>query len=121
MKHVLVVDDSSVVRKVARRILEGFDFAVSEAADGNSALDACRRAMPDLILLDSHLPAMDGIEVLSSLRQMDRGRQPKVVFCISEADVAQIARALRAGADEHILKPFDRAALEGKLHELGLV
>jgi two-component system, chemotaxis family, chemotaxis protein CheY len=121
MKHCLVVDDSSVIRKVARRILEGFDLSVTEAEDGRTALDACRRAMPDVILLDWHLPAMDGLEVLSSLRRMEHGREPKVVFCVSEADVAHIAKALRAGADEYILKPFDRALVETKLHDVGIL
>jgi len=121
MRHCLVVDDSSVIRKVARRILEDFEFSVSEAEDGRAALEACQRSMPDMILLDWHLPVMDGLEFLSSLRQMDHGNQPKVVFCASEADVAQIARALRAGADEYILKPFDRAAVEVKLHEVGML
>ena len=121
MKHCLVVDDSSVVRKVARRILEGFDFTVSEAEDGSQAIEICRRGMPDMILLDWHLPAMDGIDVVTSLRKLDHGRQPKVLFCVSEADVAQIAKALRAGADEYILKPFDRALVEAKLHEVGML
>ena len=121
MRHCLVVDDSSVIRKVARRILEDFDFSVSEAEDGSAALEACRRAMPDMVLLDWHLPVMDGLEFLESLRKLDNGRHPKVVLCASEADVAQIARALRAGADEYILKPFDRAAVEAKLQEVGML
>lgn len=121
MRTCLVVDDSSVIRKVARRILEDFDFTVTEAEDGGAALDACRRAMPDMILLDWHLPVMDGLDFLGALRAMEKGRQPKVVFCASEADVAQIARALRAGADEYILKPFDRAAVEAKLQEVGML
>ena len=121
MRHCLVVDDSSVIRKVARRILEDFDFSVTEAEDGRVAMDACRRTMPDMILLDWHLPVMDGIDFLANLRQMDNGKKPRVVFCASEADVAQIARALRAGADEYILKPFDRAAVETKLHEIGML
>lgn len=121
MRHCLVVDDSSVIRKVARRILEDFDFTVSEAEDGGAALESCRRAMPDMILLDWHLPVMDGLEFLESLRKLDNGRHPKVVFCASEADVAQIARALRAGADEYILKPFDRGAVEAKLQEVGMI
>jgi two-component system chemotaxis response regulator CheY len=121
MRHCLVIDDSRVVRKVARRILEDFDFSVSEAEDGRVALDACGRSMPDLILLDWHLPVMDGLDFLTQLRQLAGGKRPKVVFCASEADVAQIARALRAGADEYILKPFDRAAVEGKLHEIGML
>ena len=121
MRQCLVVDDSSVIRKVARRILEGFDFSVTEAEDGVEALNACRRSMPDVILLDWHLPVKDGLEVLASLRQMENGTTPKVVFCVSEADVAQIARALRAGADEYILKPFDRALVETKLHDVGVL
>jgi two-component system chemotaxis response regulator CheY len=121
MKHCLVVDDSSVIRKVARRILEDFEFAVTEAEDGRSALDACRRKMPDLIMLDWQLPVMDGVEFLASLRRMEHGREPKVVYCTSEADVAQIAKALRAGADEYILKPFDRSTVEAKLHEVGML
>jgi len=121
MRHCLVIDDSRVVRKVARRILEDFDFTVTEAEDGRVAMDVCQRSMPDLVLLDWHLPVMDGIDFLAQLRQMEGGKRPKVVFCASEADVAQIARALRAGADEYILKPFDRAAVETKLHEIGMV
>ncbi len=121
MKHCLVVDDSSVVRKVARRIFEGFDFTVSEAEDGGQALEMCRRTMPDMILLDWHLPAMEGIDVVANLRKLDRGRDPKVLYCVSEADVAQIAKALRAGVDDYILKPFDRALVEAKLHEVGML
>jgi len=121
MKHCLVIDDSNVIRKVARRILEDFDFSVSEAGDGRTAADQCERKMPDLILLDWQLPMMDGIDFVANLRQMEGGKRPKVVFCASEADVAQIARALRAGADEYILKPFDRSTMETKLHEVGMI
>lgn len=121
MRTCLVVDDSTVIRKVARRILEDFDFQVSEAEDGRSAMDACRRAMPDMVLLDWHLPVVDGLDFLTTLRQMENGKHPKVVYCASEADVAQIARALRAGADEYILKPFDRGVVETKLHDVGLL
>jgi two-component system chemotaxis response regulator CheY len=84
MKEVLVVDDSSVIRKVARRILEGLHMRTSEAADARSALVACEKRMPDGILLDWNMPEMGGVEFLIALRQMPGGAAPKVVFCTSE-------------------------------------
>jgi len=121
MKHCLVVDDSSVIRKVARRILEDLDFEVTEAEDGRQALDFCREMMPDAILVDWHMPVIGGVEFLAELRGTLGGTKPKVVFCASENDVAHIARAMRAGADDYILKPFDREAVEAKLQEVGLL
>ena len=73
MKTCLIVDDSSVIRKVARRILEGLDFDIAEAEDGEQALDACRRQLPDAILLDWNMPKMDGYEFLRSLRRLPGG------------------------------------------------
>jgi len=121
MKHCLVVDDSAVIRKVARRILETLSFRVSEAEDGEQALLACRAEMPDAVLLDATMPAMDGFECLRALRQMPNGRSPKVVFCTIENDVGQVARALHGGADEHMLKPFDRRSMAAKLQQAGLL
>ena len=69
MKTCLVVDDSKVIRKVARHILETLDFAVSEAADGSEALDHCGRSMPDVVLLDWNMPVMGGMEFLCALRK----------------------------------------------------
>lgn len=121
MKHCLVVDDSSVIRKVARRILEDLDFFISEAEDGQQALDVCREQMPEAILLDWNMPVMDGLEFLKTLRKLDNGEYPKVVFCTTENDVAHIARAIRAGANEYIMKPFDREIVEAKFQEVGLI
>ena len=121
MTHCLVVDDSSVIRKVARRILEDMDFSISEAADGQQALESCAAGMPDAILLDWNMPVMDGLEFLTQLRQLPGGEQPKVVFCTTENDVGHIARALRAGANEYIMKPFDRDIVEAKFQEVGLI
>ena len=121
MKTCLVVDDSSVIRKVARRILEGLEFEIMEAEDGEQALEACRRKLPDAILLDWNMPKMDGYEFLRSLRKLPGGDGPKVVFCTTENDVAHIARALHAGANEYIMKPFDKEIVEAKLQEVGLI
>jgi two-component system, chemotaxis family, chemotaxis protein CheY len=121
MKNCLVVDDSSVIRKVARRILEDLSFTIREAEDGQQALDHCRNQMPDAILLDWNMPVMDGLEFLNQLRKIPGGEAPKVVFCATENDVGHIARALRAGANEYIMKPFDREIVEAKFQEVGLI
>ena len=121
MKNCLVVDDSSVIRKVARRILEGLEFEVAEAEDGEQALEACRRQMPQAVLLDWNMPKMDGYEFLRALRRLPDGDRPKVVFCTSENDVAHIARALHAGANEYIMRPFDKEIVEAKFQEVGLI
>jgi two-component system chemotaxis response regulator CheY len=120
MKHCLVVDDSRVIRKVACRILAALAFETEEAADGEDALRACRRKMPDVILLDWQMPNMDGIEFLRILRGEQGGNNPIVVFCTIENDLAHITEALGAGADEYIMKPFDRGIIEAKLAEVGL-
>jgi len=121
MKSCLVVDDSSVIRKVARRILEGLEFQIVEAEDGEQALDVCRNQMPDAVLLDWNMPKMDGYEFLRVLRRLPDGDRPKVVFCTTENDVAHIARALHAGANEYIMKPFDKEIVEAKFQEVGLI
>jgi two-component system chemotaxis response regulator CheY len=121
MKNCLVVDDSSVIRKVARRILEDLSFEISEAEDGLKALDICRKEMPSAILLDWNMPVMDGLEFLAQLRREPGGEKPKVVFCTTENDVSHIAKAMRAGADEYIMKPFDREIVEAKFAEVGLI
>ncbi len=121
MKSCLVVDDSSVIRKVARRILEDLSFSISEAEDGKAALDYCQETMPDAILLDWNMPVMDGLEFLSELRELPQGEKPQVVFCTTENDVGHIARAIRAGANEYIMKPFDREIVHAKFQEVGLI
>src|SRR5260370_7115187 len=106
MKTCLVVDDSSVIRKVARRILEGLDFKIIEAEDGQVALEHCRSALPDAVLLDWNMPVMDGYDFLKALRRLPGGDGPKVVFCTTENDVAHIAPPLSPRPTESILNPF---------------
>jgi two-component system, chemotaxis family, chemotaxis protein CheY len=121
MKDCLVVDDSAVIRKVARRILEQLGFSIREAEDGQKALDLCLQEMPQAILLDWNMPVMDGYEFLKNLRKAPGGDTPKVVFCTTENDVAHIARAMHAGADEYIMKPFDKEIIASKFVEAGLL
>ena len=121
MKTCLVVDDSSVVRKIARRILEEMGFEITEAEDGEKALEFCKLAMPNAVLLDWNMPVMDGYDFLIHLRRMPGGDVPKVVFCTTENGMDHIARALDAGANEYIMKPFDKDIVTAKFQEVGLI
>jgi two-component system, chemotaxis family, chemotaxis protein CheY len=121
MKHCLIVDDACSIRKVSRQMLESLGFRVSEAENGEAALLACRTDMPDVILLDWNMPVMDGHSFLTRLRGSPEGQIPKVVFCTTENDMSFIARALEAGADEYIMKPFDKDILVAKLQEIGVL
>ena len=121
MKSCLVVDDSKVVRMVARKILEGLNFEIEEAEDGRKAMDACLKRMPDAILLDWNMPVMSGIDFLRNLRQMPGGQTPVVVFCTTDNDIQHIQEAISAGANEYIMKPFDSEIIESKFSEVGLV
>ena len=121
MKQCLIVDDSRILRKIARKILEELQFTVDEAEDGAVALDICRRNMPDAILLDWNMPTMSGIEFLRVLRREPFGGKPVVVFCTTENDIAHITEAIGAGANEYLIKPFDKEIIEAKLADVGLM
>ena len=121
MKTCLIVDDSRVVRKVAARIIRDLNFNIHEAGNGAEALESCRAKMPDAILLDWNMPVMNGLDFVRALRREDGGKQPLVVFCSIENDAEHINEAIRSGADEFIMKPFDADILESKFAEVGLV
>ncbi len=121
MKSCLVVDDSKVVRMVARKILEDLNFEILEAADGQEAMDTCSVQMPDAILLDWNMPIMNGLEFLKALRQTPGGDIPIVVFCTTENDMKHIQEAMSSGANEYIMKPFDSEIIETKFAQVGLL
>ena len=87
MKNCLVVDDSKVIRKVARHILESLDLSVSEAVDGQDALTQCEAAAPDVVLLDWNMPIMSGMEFLQALSSAKMTARPKIIFCTTESGI----------------------------------
>ena len=120
MKNCLVVDDSRVIRTVARRIMEDLRYSVAEAEDGFAALRACHESMPDLIFLDWNLPSMKGLDFVKSVRGQPDGGHPVILFCTTESDPNDIASAMAAGANEYVLKPFDGSAVRAKLADIGV-
>ena len=120
-KTCLVVDDSKIVRKVTRRIFEGLGYHVDEAEDGSVALDYCKNQLPFLIMLDWHMPVMNGLEFLKELRQLENGGTPTVMFCTTETEFNRIQEAIMAGANEYVMKPFDEDIIKTKLQQLGLL
>lgn len=115
----LIVDDSRVVRRVSRQIVEKLGYQVIEAENGQEALARCKTAMPDLILLDWDMPVMTGIEFIAALRAIPTDAPPKAVFCTSKSDSHDIARGIGAGADEYVFKPFTEDSLLAKLNKIG--
>jgi two-component system chemotaxis response regulator CheY len=120
MKNCLVVDDSDVIRKVARRILESMNFQCTEAENGQEGVERCKASVPDMVLLDWNMPVMSGLEFLGALRLANLDRKPFVVYCTTENDPVDISKAIAAGADDYMLKPFDREAIESKVMAAGL-
>lgn len=120
MKRCLVVDDASVIRKVSRVFLEDYGYEVAEAESAQEALNACKARVPDMILLDWHLPGLSAMEFLNALRVSLSGKRPIIVYCTTENDPADISRAFAAGADDYLLKPFDRDTFMSKLQEVGM-
>jgi two-component system, chemotaxis family, chemotaxis protein CheY len=120
-RHCLIVDDSRVVRKVSRRIVEALGYVVTEAENGQEALGRCQLSMPDLVLLDWDMPIMTGIEFIASFRAIRGNEKAKAVFCTSKSGAHDIHRGIAAGADEYVTKPFDEATLRAKLQAIGAI
>lgn len=121
MRRCLIIDDVSVIRKVARQIIGSLKYEIEEAETGQEALELCRAEMPDVVLLDWQLPGSTATEFLSALRLMPGGKRPFVLYCTTENDPVDISRALGFGADDYLLKPFDRESIEAKFGEIKVV
>lgn len=121
MKNALVVDDSAVIRRIIRRMLENLEFSVVEAEDAMAAMRACDISMPDVILLDWNMPEVSGLEFLRELRMKPGGAEPKVIFCTTENHITKIQSAIESGADEYIMKPFNEFIIREKLEQIGII
>jgi len=123
-RRCLIVDQSAMVRRVAARIIRELDFEVIEARTGRDALDACAGMAPEAVMLDWKTSDMGGAEFISELREMTQNSgtpMPTILFCTGERSVEQIVLALKAGADEYIMKPFDSDIIRSKFALAGLL
>ncbi|MDP1723998.1 MAG: response regulator [Alphaproteobacteria bacterium] len=121
MKNCLIVDDSRVVRSVAKKIIQDLGFQTNEAENGLTAFTYCQTSMPDVILLDWNMPEQSGIDFLRDLRKSPGGDKPIVIFCTTENDLNFIVEALESGANEYIMKPFDLEIVKTKFKQVGLL
>lgn len=121
MKTCLIVDDSKIVRKVVRRIVEVLGFTILEAENGKEAVEQTRANTVDVIILDWNMPVMDGMECMKEIRADPSISQPKIIFCTTENEFSKIQQAMMNGADEYVMKPFDEAIIAGKMRQLGII
>lgn len=115
MSRCIVADDSKTMRLLLMKIMENFGYMVEEAEDGEDLLEQCTRDMPDLIISDWTLPLIDGIDVLYKIRSNPRAPQPVFLFCSHIKDPEIISQALKGGADDFIMRPFDEEIIAMKL------
>jgi two-component system chemotaxis response regulator CheY len=122
MSKALVVDDSKTIRMIIRRILLELGYEVCEASNGREALDVleAEHAAVDLVLADWNMPEMNGLELVKRLRQDTEYGHLKVIMVTTETELAQMASALDAGANEYVMKPFTKSILKEKLELLGI-
>ena len=119
----IIVDDSRAMRSMLRKILKenGFEV-VAEAENGREGLDKLQQQhWVDLMLLDWNMPVMNGYDLLCEVRKQAKWKDMRVMLVTTETEASQILRALDAGADEYLIKPFMKEALRDKLSVMGLL
>ena len=123
--NALVVDDSRAIRRILSGMLTDIGFAVAEASHGKEALahlqaNAASPSRPHLVLVDWNMPEMNGLELVQAVRRDDRFASIPLMMVTTETEMAQVLRALEAGAQEYVMKPFTKEVIEEKLRVLGL-
>jgi two-component system chemotaxis response regulator CheY len=123
--NALIVDDSRAIRRILSGMLTDIGFAVAEASHGKEALahlqaNAASASRPDLVLVDWNMPEMNGLELVQAVRRDERFASIPLMMVTTETEMAQVLRALEAGAQEYVMKPFTKEVIEEKLRVLGL-
>lgn len=120
--RALLVDDSRTMRRIVAAMLDGLGHAVTEAGHGEEALQVLRGGfVPDLVCIDWNMPGMDGLELVTTIRANPAWNGMTLMMMTSQVEQDQVIRALTAGAQEYLMKPFNGEALRAKLAQLGLL
>lgn len=109
MQRLMIADGSDVVRKVGKRILSELNFLVSEAGSAEEALHRCEAEMPNILIVDAGLEG--AIDLITTLRSLPAAKDVRIYYCVVEADLKKMMMGKRAGANDFLLKPFDRKIL----------
>lgn len=109
MRRIVIVDESPVICKIAKKILSGFEFAVVETNSLAQARSFCEADLPDILVVDSDLEG--ALDLIADIRALEGGKDIRVVYSLVEADLKRMMAGRRSGASDFLLKPFDRAAL----------
>jgi two-component system chemotaxis response regulator CheY len=120
--RALIVDDSRPIRRIESEILQGLGFETTDACNGREALDRLQTIeTPDVVLVDWNMPEMNGLEFITAVRRDPRYSDMTVLMVTTETETDQMLRALSAGADEYLMKPFQKEGLIDKLRLVGVV
>lgn len=118
--HALIIDDSRPIRRIEANILQELGFQTSDACNGREALERLQSGqLPDVVLVDWNMPEMNGLEFIQAVREEARYKGLLVIMVTTETETDQMLRALTAGADEYLMKPFQKESLVDKLRLVG--
>lgn len=120
--HALIIDDSRAMRAILKRILTKLDFQISEAAHGLEGLERLSENKDiSICLVDWNMPEMNGLEFVKAVRSDEANSDLWLMMVTTETEMSRVVKAMAAGANEYVMKPFTDDVIEDKLRLLGLI
>lgn len=118
ISYVLVVDDVAFSRRILVKILEKYGFRVVEADSGNEAIQRIRQEKPGLVFMDYMMPQLSGVQVCEWLREQEEYKELPVIICTAHQDRKNVMAAIKAGADDFVCKPVDKALVAARIKKV---